>query len=51
MSKKKYITGMMAWGNGEPCPICKKHFDRPSMEHLFSHPEAMEILFPKGGRK
>jgi len=41
------ITGHIAWGNGEPCPICKKPFAEPDIEHLLTHPEAMDILFPK----
>ena len=38
---------MIGWGNGEPCPICGKEFDKPDMEHLLSHPEAMNKLFPE----
>lgn len=41
------ITGMIAWGNGEPCPICGKPFEKADMDHLLSHPEAMKILHPE----
>ena len=40
------ITGMLAWGNGEPCPICNKPYKTPDIEHLLSHPELKNILFP-----
>jgi len=40
------IAGMIAWGNGEPCPVCGKRFEKPDIEHLMSHPEAKEKLFP-----
>jgi hypothetical protein len=38
----------IAWANGKPCPICKKPFDKPDIDHLLSHPEAIEKLFPDG---
>lgn len=38
------ITGMIAWGNGEPCPICKRPFDKPDTGHLLAHPEALARL-------
>lgn len=41
------ITGLIAWGNGEPCPICGKEFEMADMDHLLSHPEAMKILHPE----
>lgn len=40
------IVGVLAWGNGEPCPICGKHFEKANLEHFLSHPEAMSTLFP-----
>lgn len=40
-------TGMISWGNGEPCPICGKPFKVTDIEHLLSHPEAKKLLFPK----
>lgn len=45
------VTGMIAWGNGEPCPVCGKHFEAADAKHLLSHPEAMEKLFPKEAEK
>jgi hypothetical protein len=41
------IKNFIAWGNGEPCPICKQPFQKPDMNHLLTHPEAVEILFGK----
>lgn len=38
------ITGILAWGNGEPCPICGKAFEKADLEHLLSHPETYERL-------
>lgn len=42
------ITGMVAWGNGEPCPFCGEMVpDEQHMEHLFQeHKKEMnEKLF------
>lgn len=44
-AKKPKITGQIAWGNGEPCPICKEPFQVPDIVHLLSHPEAHKMLF------
>lgn len=44
-------TGMIAWRNGEPCPICGKKFEQADMGHLLSHPEAMKLLFPEGNNE
>lgn len=43
------IKGRIEWGNGEPCPICKRPFEKPDIDHLVSHPEAQEMLFRKKG--
>jgi hypothetical protein len=40
------ISGLIAWGNGEPCPICQQPFEQADVEHLLTHPEAVARLFP-----
>jgi hypothetical protein len=56
MNKEKDWEGMIAIGNGEPCPFCGKILDnRPEMKgediqkHLFKfhEKEVLEKLFPK----
>jgi hypothetical protein len=39
--------GYIAWGNGEPCPVCGKLFERADVGHLLTHPEAVQRLFPR----
>lgn len=43
------ISGMLSWGNGEPCPICGKKFKRASLPHLFDEhkEEVFKELFPE----
>jgi DNA repair exonuclease SbcCD ATPase subunit len=44
------ITGMLAWGNGEPCPICGKPFEKADFKHLLTEhrDELNRRLFPEG---
>ena len=44
------ISGMIDWGNGEPCPICGKAFEKPDIKHLLEHPEAMARLFGEASK-
>ena len=42
-------TGMITWGNGEPCPICGKPFKKANFKHLEKEhkEEMMKLLFPE----
>ena len=42
----EYQAKVLAWGNGEPCPICKKDFPEAHFTHLFkAHKEELLEMF------